>query len=91
MPSNVKRSTTRSNKLQPNAFFRKWNYLVILDFRIFLIVFGTIIGVNFKVETSCFHQSSGFCNMRRHVSALIETQKCCSTLHPTLVIILAPT
>ena len=45
-------------------------------------VFWPIPGVNFKLETSSFYQSSSFCEMRRHVSAWIEIQKFCSILHP---------
>ena len=45
-------------------------------------VIWPIPGVNFKLETSSFHRSSSFCDVRRHVSARIEIQKFCSTLHP---------
>ena len=64
-------------------FLKKKKYFFIQGFLgICLTVFWPIPGVNFKLETSSFHQLSSFCYMRRHVIAWIEVQKFCSTLHP---------
>ena len=49
---------------------------------IYPTAFWPIPWVNLKLETSSFHKWSSFCDMRKHVSAWIETQRNCSTLHP---------